>query len=67
MDKYYSVRELTEILSIPKSTIYRWVREGSIPHYKINGYIIRFKEKDIIKWLERYKKEEKRPEYLILN
>lgn len=65
MDKFYSVKELVSLLSIPKSTIYRWVREGSIPYYKINGYIIRFKEKEITKWLDRWKKEEKRPEYIL--
>jgi len=65
MEKFYSVKELVSLLSIPKSTIYRWVREGSIPHYKVNGYIVRFKEQDIIKWLERWKIEEKRPEYIL--
>ncbi len=66
MDKFYKVKELSEILSIPKSTIYRWVSEGSIPYYKVNGYIIRFKAKEIEKWMERFKREERRPEIILI-
>lgn len=65
MEKFYSVKELTQILSIPKSTIYRWAREGSIPYYKVNRYLVRFREKDIKEWIERFRKEENRPEYTL--
>ena len=65
MEKFYSVKELTQLLSISKPTIYRWVREGRIPYYKVNGYLIRFREKDIKEWIEKFRKEENRPEYTL--
>jgi excisionase family DNA binding protein len=65
IDKLYSIRELSQIWSIPKQTLYRWASENSLPCYKINGYLIRFKENDVKDWIERFRKEEKRAEYTI--
>jgi excisionase family DNA binding protein len=46
MQEYYTVNELSEKLKYSRSTIYRWVEEGSIScvHF---GRHVRFSEQDI--------------------
>jgi len=50
MDKLLTIDELAEVLSAKKSTIYQWVHLGLIPHIKV-GRLLRFRERDIEKWL----------------
>jgi len=47
-----TVKELSSILQVHPKTIYRQIRTLQIPHIKKGGIGIRFKEKDIQKWLE---------------
>jgi excisionase family DNA binding protein len=46
MDELYTVNELSEKLKYSRSTIYRWVEEGSVPHHRM-GRQIRFTENDV--------------------
>ena len=40
-DKYYTVRELAQILRRDKTTIYKWIKEGRIKAIKVRGrYLI---------------------------
>ncbi len=50
MDKLLTIDELAEVLSLKKSTIYQWVHLGLVPHMKV-GRLLRFRERDIEKWL----------------
>jgi excisionase family DNA binding protein len=50
MDKFLSVKELSQLLSIKQSTIYFWAHQGIIPYYKIKK-LIRFREEEIKEWL----------------
>ena len=50
MDKFVSVKELSQLLSIKQSTIYFWAHQGIIPYYKIKK-LIRFREEEIKEWL----------------
>ncbi|MBU1044698.1 MAG: helix-turn-helix domain-containing protein [Candidatus Omnitrophica bacterium] len=52
MDKLITLKELSEILKVPPSTIYSWTHMQFIPHYKL-GKSLRFKESDIEKWLQK--------------
>jgi excisionase family DNA binding protein len=46
MQEFYTVNELSEKLKYSRSTIYRWVEEGSIScHYF--GRQVRFTEQDV--------------------
>ena len=54
MKKYISVKELAEYISIKPSTIYAWVHEGYIPHYKI-GRLVRFNMEEIERWIKKRK------------
>ena len=46
-----TIEELTTYLKIPKSTLYKLVREGKIPSQKI-GRHWRFRKKTIDDWLD---------------
>lgn len=50
MERLLTIDELAEVLSAKKSTIYGWVHLGLIPHIKV-GRLLRFRERDIEKWL----------------
>jgi len=47
----FKVEDLSDYLRIPKSTIYKLVREGKIPAQKI-GRHWRFRKEAIDRWLE---------------
>jgi excisionase family DNA binding protein len=47
-----TIGELAIYLKIPKSTLYKLVREGKIPSQKI-GRHWRFQKRSIERWLER--------------
>jgi len=55
-DYVLTIEELSSYLKIPKSTLYKLVREGKIPSQKV-GRHWRFRKRAIDLWLEenRYK------------
>lgn len=48
------VKQVSQMLCIKCSTIYKWVYEGRIPHYKI-GKLIRFSEAEVWEWATGHK------------
>jgi excisionase family DNA binding protein len=50
-----TIRQLADYLNIKRSTLYAWVEQGFIPHYKMNR-LIRFKKEEIDAWLEKMEK-----------
>jgi len=50
-DDVLTIGELSSYLKIPKSTLYKLVREGKIPSQKI-GRHWRFRKEAIDRWLE---------------
>jgi excisionase family DNA binding protein len=62
MDKeFLNVNEVGEYLGIKISTLYFYVENGNIPHYRV-GRLIRFKKLEIDQWMEGNKKEARRSE-----
>ncbi|EGD51739.1 DNA binding domain protein, excisionase family [Thermoanaerobacter ethanolicus JW 200] len=55
MDKFYTVKEVAELLKVNIHTVYRWVREGRLPAIKI-GDLVRIPESELNKFLEEHKK-----------
>lgn len=51
-DAVLTIEELSVYLKIPKSTLYKLVREGKVPSQKI-GRHIRFYREAIDDWLKR--------------
>ena len=50
-DSFLSINDLSKYLGIKPKTLYSWVAKGILPHYRIGG-LIRFKRKDIDRWVE---------------
>lgn len=44
-----SVKEVAGLLDVAEKTIYRWIKQGSIPAYRINGQN-RFNRAEILEW-----------------
>ena len=53
MEKYLTAKEVGELLSIKRGTLYIWAARGHIPAIKIASRAVRFKLKDIEKFLEQ--------------
>jgi excisionase family DNA binding protein len=49
--RFVGVDALAEYLDVKKSTLYRWVHEQRIPHYKIGG-LVKFELEKIDRWLK---------------
>ena len=46
-----NVVEAAELPGIGRNTLYIWVRDGRVPHYKI-GVTVRFDPTELRRWLE---------------
>ncbi len=53
-EKYRTIKEVSEFLTISPSTIYQWTSMEFIPHYKVKGNL-RFKISEIENWMQRRK------------
>jgi excisionase family DNA binding protein len=49
------VRETAQLLNIAEKTLYQWVEQEKIPHYKLNG-AVRFNSDEIVEWINLCKK-----------
>ena len=56
MVKLLTAKEISETLNIAESTVYAWVHDGFIPHYKL-GRSVRFSEPQIYEWLKKREHE----------
>ena len=52
MDKLLTDEQLSQLLQVKPSTIYKWVHYDYVPHLKV-GSLIRFKEKKVEEWLKK--------------
>jgi len=52
MNRLLTPEQIAELLGVKQSTIYQWTHQGFIPHVKV-GRLVRFREADIEKWLEK--------------
>ena len=54
-NKYYRVSELSELLSIGKSTLWKWVKDGKFPQpIRLSARMTLWSAADIHKWLENH-------------
>ena len=54
--EFLTIDELSEYLSMKRSTLYSLVESGELPHYRI-GRLIRFKQDDVNQWMEGHRRE----------
>ena len=52
LDKFYSIKELSERLSVSRATIYRYVAAGKLHKVKL-GETTRFAESDVLAFLSQ--------------
>ncbi|MFA5459796.1 MAG: helix-turn-helix domain-containing protein [Candidatus Paceibacterota bacterium] len=53
-----STTETAELLGISKNTLYEWIIQKKIPHFKV-GRLVKFKREDLEDWLKKKKMEDK--------
>jgi len=49
--KLMTAPEVAKITRLHEATIRRLAREGKIPYVRLNNYSVRFKETDILEWI----------------
>jgi excisionase family DNA binding protein len=49
-DQLWTVSELARFLGLHTKTVYSWVEQGLVPHYKIGGRV-RFDPAEVAQWL----------------
>jgi putative molybdopterin biosynthesis protein len=52
MKQVFGIKEACEFLKIGKPTLYKHVRSGDIPAFKI-GRVLRFDKESLEKWIEQ--------------
>ncbi len=52
MDQLMTPEQIAEKLGVKLSTVYNWTHIGFIPYTKL-GRLLRFRERDIDKWLDK--------------
>jgi len=50
--RLWNVQDLAEFLDVPVATIYKWRTSGEGPHGFRVGRYLRFRESDVLEWLE---------------
>ena len=48
---YYSVKDICELYSLKKATVYKWIQEEKFPYIKLNGKLVRIKKEDFEKFI----------------
>lgn len=51
LDRYLTYDELSEMLSVPKGTLYSWVHHGTVPYVRFSQRCVRFRLRDIEAWI----------------
>lgn len=55
MKQLVTVKQLGEILTVKRKTLYMWAATGRIPSVTING-LVRFDLDEVVKWIESNRK-----------
>lgn len=54
-DRLLTTREVGELLSLsPEAVLKRW-RAGDLPGFRLSSKVLRFRESEIVAWLERHR------------
>lgn len=53
---WLTVKETSTKYNIKTATLYKWARNGEIPHYRI-GSLVRFKSDEVGEWLLEHRHE----------
>lgn len=56
MERLLKIDQICDLLQVSRSLVYKWMHYGFIPNVKIEN-MIRFKESEINRWVERKKRK----------
>jgi excisionase family DNA binding protein len=59
-ERLMTMEEVGNMIGVDRSTIYTWKRKGLLPHYKIGKRAVRFKQSEILQWVETWKRSTER-------
>ncbi len=48
--RFYSVKEVAEMMRVSPNTVYQWCYEGKMPHFRFEGSI-RIEAQSLERWL----------------
>ena len=51
MEKLLTIQQVSELLQVSRSLVYKWVHYSFVPYVKI-GNIVRFKESELNRWIK---------------
>jgi excisionase family DNA binding protein len=51
MEKLLTVQQVSDLMQISRSLVYKWIHYDFVPYVKI-GNIVRFKESELNRWLK---------------
>ncbi len=58
MERLMTAKQVSELIEVRPSTIYKWVDLGYIPYVKL-GRCVRFKKGDLIRWIDQNHRKER--------
>ena len=51
-DRLLRAREVAELLGLSPATVLDWFEDGRLPGFKLSSRAVRFRESEILAWLE---------------
>ena len=57
--EFYTMKQISEMLSVHINTVQKWISSGKLAHYKI-GQSVRVDKDDLDSFLSEYKKGEEK-------
>lgn len=54
MERLLKVRDVAALLSVSRPTVYRYVNEQALPHVRLSGGVLRFREREVERWVEEH-------------
>ncbi len=63
MEKLLTIQQVSDLLQVSRSLVYKWVHYDFVPYVKI-GSVLRFKESELNRWLKN-KEHKGRVQYRI--
>ncbi|MDA8337979.1 MAG: helix-turn-helix domain-containing protein [Nitrospiraceae bacterium] len=64
MEKLITAEQVAEMIGVTVEVLHQWTYRGAIPHIKISKRMIRFRESEVMEWLDSkaFGPEEKKPQ-----
>jgi len=58
--QYFTIKEISQFLSLRPSNLYSKVESGAIPHYRV-GRLVLFRKSEVEEWMQKNRREITQP------